>query len=182
MVRVLLTTHPPSVVNLSSNLFLLSYFFTDITKRLVPQTQSPLLQTTVAFFAYLSNTQLISPHQVLIFDHAPLNAGNGYHPNSGIFIVPKTGVYVFIWTIRMFKQSIIDLIVNGSIYVSIYNRSYDDPSGAVGADESVTGCAIVSVNQGDDVYLRTHSVHGDNARNMFSNEFGRSTFGGWILH
>lgn len=82
----------------------------------------------------------------------------------------------------MFKQSIIDLIVNGSIYVSIYNRSYDDPSGAVGADESVTGCAIVSVNQGDDVYLRTHSAHGDNARNMFSNEFGRSTFGGWILH
>lgn len=156
-------------------------FFTDITKRIVPQTQSPLPQTTVAFFAYLSNTQLISPHQVLIFDHAPLNAGNGYHPNSGIFIAPKTGVYVFVWTVRIYKQSIV-LVVNGSIYVSIYNRSYEySTSGGVGADESVTGYAVVNVNQGDDVYLRSHSTYVGRG-SVQSSEMGRSTFGGWILN
>ena len=157
-------------------------FFTGNLKRLLQHTQSSMSQSTVAFFAYMSNTEPnISSHHLLIFDHAILNAGNGYHPNSGIFIAPKTGVYVFVWTVRIYKQSIV-LVVNGSIYVSIYNRSYEySTSGGVGADESVTGYAVVNVNQGDDVYLRSHSTYVGRG-SVQSSEMGRSTFGGWILN
>lgn len=34
---------------------------------------------------------------VLVFDVARTNIGNAYHSSTGVFIVPETGVYVFIW-------------------------------------------------------------------------------------
>ena len=122
----------------------------------------------------------IGKHHLIIFDHALLNTGNGYHPTSGIFTAPQTGVYVFMWTVRIHSQSII-LIVNGQTYTSLYNRPYQYTAvGHNDADESVTGFAIVHVNQGDDVYLRTHTTY-DGTRSVFSNEYGKSTFGGWIM-
>ena len=122
----------------------------------------------------------IGKHHLIIFDHALLNTGNGYHPTSGIFTAPQTGVYVFMWTVRIHSQSII-LIVNGQTYTSLYNRPYQYTAvGHNDADESVTGIAIVHVNQGDDVYLRTHTTY-DGTRSVFSNEYGKSTFGGWIM-
>lgn len=100
---------------------------------------------------------------------------------SGVFIAPKSGIYVFIWTLRLLDQSIV-LVVNGVDYNSIYNRSFDHDNivQVVEADESVTGYAIARVNQGEDVFLRTHSAH-QGRGGMISNSFGFSTFGGWIL-
>lgn len=136
----------------------------------------------IAFYASVSNNEPnIGTHHLLIFDHALLNVGNGYHPNAGVFIAPKSGIYVFIWTLRLLDQSIV-LVVNGVDYTSIYNRSFDHDNTVhvVGADESVTGYAIARVNQGEDVFLRTHSVH-QGRGGKISNSFGFSTFGGWIL-
>ncbi|XP_048753888.2 uncharacterized protein LOC125665276 [Ostrea edulis] len=155
---------------------------TERTQRLQRDTKSYMRNTSpasVSFFAYMTYIEDdVSTHHTLIFDHAPLNVGGGYHQNSGIFIAPTTGVYVFMWSVRINKQSIV-LIVNGSSYTSLYNRSvvleHSD-----GADETVTGFAVAHVNQGDDVFLRTHSsYHGDGG--IFSNEFGRSSFCGWLL-
>uniref|UniRef100_K1S3U9 Heavy metal-binding protein HIP n=1 Tax=Magallana gigas TaxID=29159 RepID=K1S3U9_MAGGI len=54
-----------------------------------------------AFYAYLSS-DVAHPGQgqILKFDPVKTNAGNGYHPNSGVFIAPETGYYVFSWTSR----------------------------------------------------------------------------------
>lgn len=136
----------------------------------------------IAFYASMSNNEpTIGSHHLLIFDHALLNVGNGYHPNSGVFIAPKSGIYVFMWTLRLYDQSIV-LVVNGIDYTSIYNRAFDHDGTlhTIGADESVTGYAVARVNQGDDVFLRTHSAY-KGKEGIFSNGFGLSTFGGWIL-
>lgn len=75
------------------------------------------------------------------------------------------------------------LVVNGIDYTLIFNRSFDHDNAVhvVGADESVTGFAIARVNQGEDVFLRTHSAHKGRG-GIISNGFGLSTFGGWILY
>lgn len=136
----------------------------------------------IAFYASMSsNEPNVGTHHLLIFDHELLNVRNGYHPNSGVFIAPESGIYVFMWTLRLFEQSIV-LVVNGIDYTSIYNRAFDH-DGTLhtdGADESVTGYAIARVNQGEDVFLRSHSSY-TGTGDIFSNEFGLSTFGGWIL-
>lgn len=74
------------------------------------------------------------------------------------------------------------IVVNGIDYTSIYNRAFDHDGTlhTIGADESVTGYAVARVNQGDDVFLRTHSAY-KGKEGIFSNGFGLSTFGGWIL-
>lgn len=130
--------------------------------------------SSIAFYASMSsNEPNVGTHHLLIFDHELLNVRNGYHPHSGVFIAPESGIYVFMWTLRLYEQSIV-LVVNGIDYTSIYNRE------TPGADESVTGYAIARVNQGEDVFLRTHLAY-KGKEGIFSNGFGRSTFGGWIL-
>jgi hypothetical protein len=46
-------------------------------------------------------TPTISEQHLLRFDVVKTNQGNGYHPNTGVFMVPETGIYVFTWTIRV---------------------------------------------------------------------------------
>lgn len=136
----------------------------------------------IAFYASMSIIEpTICLHQSLIFDHVLLNVWNGCHPNLGVFIAPKSGFYVFMWTLRILEQSIV-LVVNGVDNTSIFSRVFDHGGTlhADGADESVTGYAIAWVNQGEDVFLRTHSAY-KGKEGIFSNGFGRSTFGGWIL-
>uniref|UniRef100_K1PF98 Uncharacterized protein n=1 Tax=Magallana gigas TaxID=29159 RepID=K1PF98_MAGGI len=45
-------------------------------------------------------------------------------------------------------------------------------------DGTVTGTAVVHVNQGDDVFIRTGRLSNGN---ILSDENGRSSFAGWIL-
>lgn len=75
------------------------------------------------------------------------------------------------------------LVINGVDYTSIFRRAFNHDhtvENIMGADESVTGYAVARVNQGEDVSLRTHSAY-KGKEEIFSNGFGRSTFGGWIL-
>lgn len=71
-----------------------------LTERLLIQ-EIPTSGAVVAFYAYISESlpaDVASPHHVLIFDVVRTDIGNGYHPSTGVFIVPDTGVYVFIWS------------------------------------------------------------------------------------
>lgn len=63
--------------------------------------EAPTPVEVVAFYAYMSHTlpgYIATPHHVLKFDVVRTNIGNGYHPSTGIFSVPETGVYVFTWS------------------------------------------------------------------------------------
>lgn len=57
--------------------------------------------STIAFYAYMSaSIQSVTIQHSLNFDVVKTNVGNGYHPSTGVFIAPETGVYVFTWTMR----------------------------------------------------------------------------------
>jgi hypothetical protein len=62
---------------------------------------SPPTTSVIAFYAYMSrDTPTITIQHPLTFDVVKTNLGNGYHPATGVFIAPESGVYVFTWIIR----------------------------------------------------------------------------------
>lgn len=130
----------------------------------------------VAFYAYLSSdTPGSVAHHIITFDTVITNVGNAYHPHSGTFIAPRSGLYVFTWTIRLWGNSYFtsELLVNNNVV----NWIYIDPAHTI--DGSVSGTAVVHVNQGDDVLIRTDpDFHNGN---IISDKNGKSSFAGWIV-
>lgn len=92
----------------------------------------------------------------------------------GTFIAPKPGLYVFTWSIRCLGNNhhTTELLVDNNIV----NVIYISPGNVM--DGTVTGIAVIQVNRGDDVFIRT----GLNSNGIISSdEYGRSSFAGWIL-
>ena len=136
------------------------------------------LQTAenVAFFAYLSSyTMASTTHHILAFDTVITNVGYAYHSNVGTFIAPHTGFYVFTWSIRMNRRNehTTELVINNDVVNSIY--FYPDNN----TDGTVTGTAVVFVQQGDDVFIRTGPRL--SLGEIISDANGRSSFAGWSL-
>ncbi|XP_022336033.2 heavy metal-binding protein HIP-like [Crassostrea virginica] len=93
-------------------------------------------------------------NHVMVFDLVKTNAGNGYHPSTGVFIVPKSGIYVFSWSFRNSDRHYhsTELMVNNSVESIIHLHS------AAGIWISGTGVAVLHVNKGDDVYVRISAL------------------------
>lgn len=130
----------------------------------------------VAFYAYLSTDIPASiSHHIIAFDTATTNVGNAYHPHSGTFIAPRSGLYVFTWTIRLYMDyyHTTELLVNNNVV----NWIYFSPASNI--DGSVSSTAVVQVNQGDDVLIRTGSSH--HSGEIVGDVNGVSSFAGWIL-
>lgn len=106
----------------------------------------------VAFFAYFSSTIFAaSSYHILAFEKVITNDHHAYHPHSGTFIALRPGLYVFTWTISLFRQRYhaIELLVNNNVVISVYLNPVNI------LDGGVTGTVVVQVNQGDDVLVRT---------------------------
>ena len=154
--------------------------FHSVTERLlVPAASFPDPEEKhVAFYAYMT-TSMVNPgsHQILKFDHVMTNIGHGYHNNTGVFIAPTSGVYVFSWTIRTSAGAIhsVEFIVNNEIYGSLYRdtNSYND------GHSSET--SIVRVQTGDDVYLRIKTDQCYSKGSIRSDACGRTSFAGWKI-
>lgn len=131
----------------------------------------------VAFHAYLSTNAPVSSavHYIIVFDKVVTNVGSGYHPHIGTFIAPRSGLYVFTWTIRPWgsRNHITELLVDNGVVHVIYLHPIN------GVDCSVTGTVVVQVNQGNDVLVRTGSRN--NGGEINSDIDGRSTFSGWNI-
>lgn len=152
-----------------------------------PPPPSKNTSSVVAFYAYLSTTlgqTGLGPDHTIKFDVVKTNQGNGYHSGSGVFIAPQTGIYVFTWTIRVgsydhsspnFHST--EIVINNNVYGSSYALAISDSS----RDDSGTGTVVAHVNQGDDVYIKTHSSH-HGGGGILSEGFGRSSFSGWKLN
>lgn len=124
-----------------------------------------------AFYAYLSHHEAASSavHHIIAFDKVITNVGNAYHPHTGAFIAPRSGLYVFTWTIAQWGSSyhVTELVVDNVIVNAITMNPYN------------LIVVVVHVNQGDDVIVRTGSRynHGD----INSDTDSRSTFAGWNI-
>lgn len=131
----------------------------------------------VAFYAYLSTHEAASSaiHHIIAFDKVITNVGNAYHPHTGTFIAPRSGLYIFTWTIAQWGTSyhVTELVVDNDNV----NVIYMNPANLVVG--SVTGTVVVHVNQGDDVFVRTGSSN--NHGEINSNIDNRSTFAGWNI-
>lgn len=143
----------------------------------VPGT-SESLQEPVIFHSYLSSNSPpnLSTHHVITFDAIPINKGNGYHHDNGIFEAPRPGTYVFFWTIYTHPRGYIptELVANGNVISSGVTDSHADDG-----LQSATGVAIADLVTGDHVYVRLRYTA---VNYIFSTADGRSTFSGWLLH
>lgn len=159
--------------------FFYQYLHTDVLYRffsgrlLIQPTSVPIEK--VAFFAYFSSDILASiDNYILAFNTVVTNVGNAYHPHSGTFIAPRSGLYVFTWTIRAYgsRYHSTQLLVDNNVI----NTIYINPNSVI--DGSVTGTVVVHVDQGDDVFIRTFPP---NSGEIISGSNGRSSFCGWSL-
>ncbi|XP_062616862.1 uncharacterized protein LOC134278568 [Saccostrea cucullata] len=142
----------------------------------LPTTRSPpASKDVIAFYAYMTGDS-IDPgaSRTLIFDKIITNAGNGYHNATGAFIAPRTGIYVFSWSMRLVNSAYhqAELVHNHNVMGVAYLYA---PTG----DHTVSGTVVIHVNQGDDVFIRTQS--GANSGNIESGPGGRTSFSGWKL-
>ncbi|XP_062601065.1 uncharacterized protein LOC134262711 [Saccostrea cucullata] len=152
------------------------------TERLLlplPTTHAPptsIYKDVIAFYAYMTGDS-IEPgaSRSLIFDKIITNAGNGYHNATGAFIAPRTGFYVFSWSMRLVNSAYhqAELVHNHNVMGVAYLYA---PTG----DHTVSGTVVIHVNQGDDVFIRTQS--GANSGNIESGPGGRTSFSGWKLN
>lgn len=148
-----------------------------IQKRVL--TPSSTSRNGVAFYAYMT-TRLHTPstEHVLVFDVVKTNIGNAYHPSTGVFMVPESGVYVFTWTfwIGDGRDNSIQLMVNREDVGTVYLQTIS------GVESVATGIVVTHVNAGDDVFVRKHSAFQiGTGQYIQSNIYGRSSFAGWKI-
>ena len=115
------------------------------------------------------------PHHTLIFDHIETNIGNGYNGNTGIFIAPLNGVYMFFYTTFGTHPSYmsIEITVNSVARGVIFVDNQAAPSVYTG----YTGVAVFVLNQGDDCFIRTHSTYSSTG-SIRSDNLMRTCFSG----
>lgn len=89
-------------------------------------------------------------HHTLIFDTVITNENNGYHPFTGTFIVPKIGIYVFTFSIRLACQSFgpYEIVKNTEVVGVVYS----DISRVCIADH-IAGTIVIHANHGDEIYV-----------------------------
>ncbi|XP_061179021.1 complement C1q-like protein 3 [Saccostrea echinata] len=148
-----------------------SYRGAEKDKRLLHQ---GLVIEGIGFYAYMSRDEPDPRgHHTLVYDVTQTNLGNGYNKDTGVFIVPRDGLYSFTWSTRVecHLAHTTDLVINAKIMGSTY---------AFCGYNTVTGHVVAAVAQGDVVFVRTHSTSpGQGA--IKSNEFGRSAFSGFLI-
>ncbi|CAC5416412.1 C1QL [Mytilus coruscus] len=148
-----------------------------IAKRLLLSPDNIASDGIVAFYAYMSNPEVNpSAHLTLIYDVSVTNVGNGYNHVTGIFTAPTSGVYVFIWVTRVASgEHPTQLMINNAVYGVTFLRAKN------GDDGSVSGTVVAYVTKGDSVFVRVHSSYAGDGY-IHSNEHGRPSFSGWLLH
>lgn len=147
-----------------------------MTERLLIQ-ETPTSSAVVAFYAYMSKSlpaYVATPQHVLIFDVVKTNVGNAYHSSTGVFEVPESGVYVFIWSFQN----------GGGAYHSTQLMINSEEWGVVHAHSTSTSwmqsssVVVAHVNKGDDVFVKTSEA---SQGLLYSDANSRTVFAGWKL-
>lgn len=133
-----------------------------------------------AFYAYMNGTEKNpTKSHTLVFNDVRVNINNAYSGNSGTFRAPVAGTYVFTFSLRVYGGGVgsYEIIKNGNpegAAIAII------PAGSSDDQEQVTATIVIVANQGDEIYVRTHSSLA-HAGDLLSNHHGRSMFAGWMI-
>ncbi|VDH94637.1 Hypothetical predicted protein [Mytilus galloprovincialis] len=139
------------------------------------RTESPK-STVIAFYAFMSK-KITNPGvgRRLVFDVVKTNQGSGYNSHTGVFTCPKTGIYVFVWVIRLGSgYHSFDLMINNTVFGTTYLHNHS-------TDGNVSGTVVAHVSKGDSVYVRMHSTYKGTGV-VHSDVYGRTAFSGWLLN
>ncbi|KAK3093197.1 hypothetical protein FSP39_012524 [Pinctada imbricata] len=131
--------------------------------------------TPVAFYAYMTHIMTsVGEHHQLVFDVVKTNIGDGYH-QSGVFIVPESGIYVFTLSFRVHNEGYhaVELDVNGNRMGVAYSLAHNNVS------DQTSATIVISVKKGDDVYLRTGNHN--NKGEINTDSYGYTYFAGWKI-
>ncbi|XP_045206516.2 uncharacterized protein LOC123558704 [Mercenaria mercenaria] len=145
--------------------------------RRVPSTKSSP-SIAVSFSVYLSHLlNHLGEKQVVKFDRVITNNGNGYNTHTGVFTVPVTGTYVFIFYVSSSDSSVeFNLMADDSLRASGIARPND-----FSQDKDVQGggTVILHLNQGVSVWIQ--NTYAESI--VFSTDTHRwVTFSGFLLY
>ncbi|XP_053398057.1 C1q-related factor-like [Mercenaria mercenaria] len=132
----------------------------------------------VSFSAYLSYFQEhLGVHQVVKFNRVITNDGNAYNSHTGVFTVPVTGTYMFIFYVCSSNTNVqFDLVVDDSIKAS--GVAKPSPLGQ-SKDVQGGGAVILKLNQGESVWIE--NIAADSA--VYSRGDDRwVTFSGFVVY
>ncbi|XP_045204780.2 uncharacterized protein LOC123557399 [Mercenaria mercenaria] len=132
----------------------------------------------VSFSAYLSHLQdHLGVNQVVKFDRVITNDGNGYNTHTGVFTVPVTGTYMFIFYVSSSSSNVqFDLVVDDSVKTSGVAR----PSTLEQSkDVQGGGAVILSLNQGVSVWIENINT---NVAVYSSDDHRWVTFSGFLVY
>ncbi|VDI11041.1 Hypothetical predicted protein [Mytilus galloprovincialis] len=129
----------------------------------------------VAFSAYRTSSQSLSSNVEVIFDKVWTNVGNGYNPNTGIFTVPRTGLY---------HLTAVILSKSGTeFYPRLYHNKVHLSGSYITGDGYKTGTfdVVFSLQKGEQVYIAGSYVESIIDSKIFPDEDFYPTFSNHIF-
>ncbi|XP_045168531.2 caprin-2-like isoform X1 [Mercenaria mercenaria] len=124
-----------------------------------------------AFTARLSaHLTKLGHNQPIIFDNIVTNVGQAYSGTTGVFTVPKEGVYYFIATVMSFSGQHVEteIVKNGESMVKMYCNGKSHEQGTSGV--------VLYLNAADEVWVRHLKTNGEHVYG-----YNWSTFSGFQI-
>ena len=108
----------------------------------------------IAFTASLASTLSDHHQKPVIYSTVQTNIGSGYSATTGVFTAPMAGTYVFVWHGVIHKSSYceLNLYKNGN---GLQFWAVADSRGVADATDSGSNSAVLTLNTGDTVGIRT---------------------------
>jgi len=113
----------------------------------------------------------IGTNQNILFEHVSLNLGNGFHPQHGIFIVPRSGIYVI--TASLLHENQPGIYFHGAI---VHQGNVIAKIDCTLDWEQASQTVLIEARAGDEIWVRNV---GPSNENIYGDYF--STFAGYLL-
>ena len=137
----------------------------------------------IAFSAYLNHTiSSMASGQTVKCEATLLNDGGAYNVHTGVFTVPKTGVYLFFFTIHAYHNHtfmFVDLTVDNRYMADAAVYTTENVANHI---ESASNAAILRLTQGQSVWLTAFPDKGFSAELYSGYNRKYVTFSGVFLY
>ena len=109
--------------------------------------------------------------EIIKFDSVRTNIGGHYSPNTGVFTVPRPGLYMLSATVMSTsgKHLHCALLVNDVVSERLFGTNYS--TGSVNT--------VLKLKKGDRVYIKKDSKHSNSAEGMLGRYW--SMFTGYLI-
>ena len=109
--------------------------------------------------------------EIIKFDSMRTNIGGHYSPNTGVFTVPRPGLYMLSATVRSYGGTNLHcaLWVNDVMYERVFGRN--NSTGSLNT--------VLQLKKGDRVYIKKDSKQSNSGEHMLGTYY--SMFSGYLI-